>query len=93
MKTFIWWGDALKGSLERVMSPRPLTSTLFKILTLICLFYIKNQIVFQTNITEIDTLEKIIGIANVNCLSLAFTVSLRLPAPKHAVHENLSYYA
>ena len=51
-------------------------STLFKILTLIVLFYIKNQIVFQTKITEIDKFEKIIGIANVNCLSQAFTAFL-----------------
>ena len=35
------------------------TSSLFKILTLrFVLFYIENQIVFQTYITEIDTLEK-----------------------------------
>ena len=31
---------------------------LFKILTLICFVLHKNQIVFQTNITEINTLEK-----------------------------------
>ena len=51
------------------------------------LFYIKNEIVFQTNITEIDTLEKTIGIANVNCSSLTFTVFLRLPAQKDTVHN------
>ena len=47
----------------------------------------KNQIVFQTNITEINTMEKIIGIANVNCSSLAFTVFLRLPAQKDTVDD------
>ena len=30
-------GAELKGSLERAVPPRPSTSTLFKILTLICL--------------------------------------------------------
>ena len=34
------------------------TSTLFKMLTLICFVLHKNQIVFQTNIAEIDSLEK-----------------------------------
>ena len=34
-------------------------ATLFTILTLICFsFYVKNQVVFQTNITEVGTLEK-----------------------------------
>ena len=34
-------------------------SSLFSlIVALLFLFYVKNQIVFQTNITEIDTLEK-----------------------------------
>ena len=52
----------------------------------------KNQIVFQTNITEINTMEKIIGIANVNCSSLALTVFLRLPAQKDTVHDALSEF-
>ena len=47
----------------------------------------KNQIVFQTNITEINTMAKIIGFANVNCSSLAFTVFLRLPAQKDTVDD------
>ena len=52
------------------------------------LFYKKNQTVFQTNITEINTMEKkMIGIANVNCSSLALTVFLRLPAQKDTVHH------
>ena len=32
-------------------------------------------------------MEKIIGIANVNCSSLALTVFLRLPAQKDTVHD------
>ena len=49
------------------------------------LFYVKNQIVFQTNITEIDTLEKNYWYCKRN--SLAFTVFLRLPAQKDTVHD------
>ena len=49
----------------------------------------KNQIVFQTNITEIDTLEKITGIANANCSSLAFTVFLRLSAQQKTLFATL----
>ena len=37
--------------------------------------------------TEIETLEKIIGIANANCSSQAFTVFLRLTAQKDTVHD------
>ena len=47
----------------------------------------KNQIVFQTNITEINTMEKIISIANVNCSSLAFEVCSRLPAQKDTADD------
>ena len=66
------------------------TSTLFEMLTLICFFYIKNQIVFQTNIGEIDTLEKNYWY----CKSKLLIASLhRLPALKDAARENLSYYA
>ena len=42
----------------------------------------KNQIVFQTNITEINSMEKIIGIGNVNCSSLALTVFLSFQPKK-----------
>ena len=52
------------------------------------LFYMKNQIVFQTNIAVINTMEKLLHrISNINCSSLAFTVFLRLPAQKYTVHD------
>ena len=61
--------DVLKGSLGRAVPPRPSRFRLW-----FFLFYIKNQVVFQTNITETDILEKIFGIANLNCPSQAFRV-------------------
>ena len=51
------------------------------------LFYVKNQIVFQTNITEIDTLEKNYWYCKCKLLIASLAVFLRLPAQKDTVHD------
>ena len=69
------------------------TSTLFEMLTLICFVLHKEANSFQTNIAEIDTLEKNYWYCKCKLLIASLHSLLRLPALKDAARENLSYYA